>query len=84
MQNLDNSLAHPIEDFVRVTNHEHHPDVGIVGLISAVRLITDLRDRFADARRNIPRSAGRTLSQILQNSFSVRKRLGSISDLHRP
>jgi hypothetical protein len=82
VQNLDDRLSDSIEDFVGVAHDKHHAHIGIVRSITAVRLITELRDRLAEARGNIPRSTGRALSQIFQNSFAIGKSLRGIADPH--
>jgi hypothetical protein len=73
VQDFDDRFAYAIEDLVGVTYDKHDPHIGIVSLISAVWLIAQPRGRFANAPCNIPRAAGGALSQIFQDSFTVRK-----------
>jgi hypothetical protein len=77
VQNFNSIVTHSIEYLVRIANDKQNPNLGIVGPISAVGLITQLRDSLMDARRNISRSAFGTLLQVFNNATTSTGSLGA-------
>jgi hypothetical protein len=49
-------ISHAIENLVGVTSDKNHPDIGIVGPITTVWMLSELRYRFTDARRHVARA----------------------------
>ena len=50
-------ISHAIEDLVGITSNKDHPHIGIVGPITAVWMLFELRYRLANAGRYVPRAA---------------------------
>jgi hypothetical protein len=69
VQDFD-GISYAVENLVGATSNKNHPDIGIVGPIAAVWMLSELRHRLADACRYVARAADGSLSQY----WSIRSR----------
>src|SRR3954452_10282988 len=82
VQNLDLVIPYAIEDFIGIADEKQRPYFGVIGLISALRMLTEPGYRIPNACSNIAGSAGRTFSQILNDLLALCKCLRSVTDPH--
>ena len=75
-------VSHAIEYLVGITDDKYYAHIGIIRLITALWMVFELGYCLANARRYVPRAAGRSSFQVFDYSLAIGEGSGRLAYLH--
>src|ERR1700751_2249598 len=84
VSDLHHVIANEVQDLVWIPHQEFDSDIRLLGWISAVGSVAQLRDCRTNARHDIAGSGWRAFVKIFENALAISKWVRSVSDPHTP